>query len=107
MEPKFSTKPGDLLVIQMTNYAGIYIAEVLQEKPLRLKVEESGPNANLKEGGDFVIDAINSAIIQDEDESKSTALLREFKQRGYPLASGLRRLGVTNHQIREYFPAID
>ena len=85
---------------------GRYIAEVTQENPLRLKVEERGAFANLQDG-DFIINERDSAIIQDPDESRSTALLAEAKQNGHPFVSGLRKLGVTDGQLHEMLPVID
>jgi hypothetical protein len=90
----------------ITGSVSRYIAEVIQEGPLRLKVEENGPFANLK-NGDFIVNEFDSAIIQDEDGSKFDALLREAKNRGYPFRSGLKQLGVNDNRIHEILPADD
>lgn len=104
MEPVVSKKPGDLIVIMITGCTGRYIAEVIQEEPLRLKVEESGPYAHLKDG-DFIVDEFTSAIVQDENDDETRALLAEAKRRGHPFVSGLKQLGVNDGKMHEMLPA--
>jgi len=98
-----SKKVGDLLVIWVTSSLRAYIAEVIEESPLILKVKESGPYSRLKYD-DFVVLEKDSLRIQGDDET-STALLRETAQRGRPLISGLKRLGVEDDKLYEILPA--
>jgi len=102
-KPKYTTNVGDLVAVMITGSVGRYIAEVVQSEPLILKVEEYGPYAHLR-GDDFIINAWDSAIIQDLDESKSTALLKEAKERGHPFLSGLRKLGIGDGKMHEILP---
>lgn len=104
MEPVVSKKRGDLVVIMITGSTRFYIAEVIQEEPLRVKVDESGPYANLKDG-DFILDEFASAIIQDENDAKTAELLAEARRRGYPFLSGLELLGVSDGKMHEMLPA--
>ena len=97
-----SKKIGDLLVIWVTSSLRAYIAEVIGESPLILKVKEGGPYSRLKYD-DFVILEKDSLKIQGNDET-STALLREMAQRGKPLISGLKRLGVEDGKLHEILP---
>ncbi len=97
----YSTEVGKLLVIWLTGATRKYIAEVTQETPLRLKVQETGPYANLKEG-DFII--LKKESIRAQDDQESTQLLQEEQERGYPLISGLASLGVKDGKIREILP---
>ena len=97
----YSTEIGKLLVIWITSDTKKYIAEVIREAPLRLKVQEAGPYANLKDG-DFIILKKDSVRIQDDQMSEQ--LLREQCELGYPLISGLASLGVMDGKIREILP---
>ncbi|HBT80608.1 MAG TPA: hypothetical protein DEB13_01550 [Candidatus Yanofskybacteria bacterium] len=101
-QTRASKKVGDLLVIWMTWSFRVYIAEVVEESPLVLKVQESGPRSRLKDD-DFVVLEKDSLRIQGDDEI-STALLRETTQRGKPLISGLKRLGVEDGKLHEILP---
>jgi PleD family two-component response regulator len=94
----YSTKKGQLLVIWITSTIGQYIAEIISEDPLKLKVTENGPLANLKDG-DFGIKEEESAEIQDD--AKSILLLRRFTNSSLPLKSGLKKLGVTDNRLHQ------
>lgn len=100
-EYNFSTDVGKHLVIMITCMRHTYIAEVTQKEPLRMKVEESGPYAHLKDG-DYIIIRSDSEQIQDDD--RSTALLKEYVDRGHPLVSGLKSLGVKDNKLRMILP---
>ena len=82
---------------------GTYIAEVIEENPMKLKVQETGPFANLKEGSDFVILTDKSILIQDEKCTQE--LLRHQYESGRPLLSGLKSLGVDDGEIHQILPA--
>jgi len=101
-QTRASKKVGDLLVIWLTSSIRMYIAEVIEESPLILKAEESGPYSRLRDD-DFVILERASIRIQGDDET-SMALLRERVQRGSPLISGLKRLGVEDSKLHEILP---
>ncbi|KKR14320.1 MAG: hypothetical protein UT43_C0028G0012 [Parcubacteria group bacterium GW2011_GWC1_39_29] len=79
-----SKKIGDLLVIWVTSSLRAYIAEVIGESPLILKVKEGGPYSRLKYD-DFVILEKDSLKIQGND-------------------SGLKRLGVEDGKLHEILP---
>jgi len=102
-EFKCSTKVGSLLIVQITDRGGNYVAEVIEEEPLRLKVTETGPFSNLKDG-DFVIREDQSCFAQDE--SASQKLLSDAVEKGSPLLSGLASLGITDGKIHELFPVV-
>lgn len=97
----FSTDVGKHLVIMITCETAIYIAEVTQKDPLRMKVMESGPFSKLKDG-DYII--IESDSEQIQDDSRSTELLKEYAERGHPLISGLKSLGVKDDQLYTILP---
>lgn len=94
---------GSHLVIQITGSHETYIAEVTQEQPLCMKVEENGPLANLKDG-DYIIMESLTEVIQGPDDA-CTALLRERAERGHPFVSGLRSLGINDDKLHEILPA--
>lgn len=100
-EFKCSTKVGSLLIIQITGRGGNYVAEVIEEEPLRLKVTEAGSFSNLK-NEDFVIRENESCLAQDENSSQK--LLSDAVLKGNPLLSGLASLGITDGTIHELFP---
>jgi len=101
LKNSYEKKVGNNLVIMIIGRTGRYIAEVIQEEPLRLKVEEEGPFANLR-CDDFIINDLDSAQIQDEE--KSTELLREAQKLGHPFVSGLKSLGVADGKLHEILP---
>lgn len=94
---------GSLLIIWITGDTQKYVAEVLQEKPLYLKVTENGPFNCLKPG-DYIIDENLSEKAQGT-ELQQQELLQEMVTRGTPLASGLASVGVTDDTIHELFPS--
>lgn len=99
---KASRGVGSFLVIMITGIVRMYIAEVIQEGPLMLKVEESGPYSRLK-GEDFVVFEKDSLRLQGDDSSIQD-LLHEAVQRGKPFCSGLKRLGVEDGVLCEILP---
>lgn len=100
-EFKCSTKVGSLLIIQITGMGGDYVAEVIEEEPLRLKVTETGPFSNLK-SEDFIIREDQSCLAQDDNTSQK--LLFDAVLKGIPLFSGLASLGITDGKIHELLP---
>ena len=99
---KASRGVGSFLVIMITGIVRMYIAEVIQEGPLMLKVEESGPYSRLK-GEDFVVFEKDSLRAQVDDLT-ARALLVEALERGRPLRSGLKKLGVEDGVLHEILP---
>ena len=97
-------KIGSYLVIQITGETKRFIAEVAQENPLILKVEESGPYSALK-SGDFILDEDLSKKIQDPQQEK--VVLEEAVARGCPFVSGLASLGVSDGKLHSIFPSSD
>lgn len=101
MSDPCSKNVGDLLVIFITGSKHRYIAEVVDENPLKLKVTESGLFANLKHG-DFIILEDESLQLQGDDTCQD--LLRESKEKGHPLISGLRSVRVEDDELHEILP---
>lgn len=103
MKPKseYSMSVGSLLVIQIVNLRFRYVAKVISEDPLRVKVKETGPLANLKEDDIIVCE---SETVEAQDESKNAELLRRFVQNGTPLRSGLKDFGVEDGRFYELLP---
>lgn len=89
---------GSYLVISITGCLPSYIAEITQEEPLRMKVQETGPYAGLREG-DYIIHETMSKMIQDPKQQD--VLVRERVDRGQPLISGLASLGITDDELHE------
>lgn len=102
-ERKVSKKMGDLLVVWITGMTGRYIAEVIREEPLRVKVTETGPFADLREYGDFGVMKMESLKIQ-EDGSDAEIFLEEQNAAGRPLVSGLARFGVDDGKLYVIVP---
>ena len=96
------TTVGSYLVIWITGGVRQYIVEVVEEEPLVLKIEESGPCSRLREG-DYIIDETLSERIQKDGDD--TKVLQEAVDRGHPLCSGLRSLGVEDDKIHDILPA--
>lgn len=99
-ERELSKKVNDLLVVWMTGMTGRYIAEVIKEEPLLVKIMEVGPYTDLREYGDFGIMRHESLMIQDKDIKKVGEFLKGEMDAGRPLVSGLARFGVTD--MRRY-----
>ncbi len=97
-----SKKLGDFLVIWITGSLRKYIAEVTNEDPLILKVEETGPYARLKDG-DFIVLEHYSIECQSDGEDAQN-LLRQAVERGKPIVSGLKSLGVEDGTLHEILP---
>jgi hypothetical protein len=100
-----SKKVGDLLVIWITGMTGQYIAEVIQENPLRVKVMETGPFTDLREYGDFGVMKPESLKIQDKDRKIVNEFLEEQIDADRPLISGLARFGVTDEGLYTIIPS--
>ncbi len=101
---KYTTNVGDLVVIWITGMLGSYIAEVTQSKPLRLKVEESGPLAHLKEHGDFGIKKNETIVAQMDEKYNTCNFVKEEQEAGRRVISGLKRMGVNDGKLHEILP---
>ncbi|MBI5732664.1 hypothetical protein HY967_01750 [Candidatus Jorgensenbacteria bacterium] len=93
---EYSAKVGDFIIIFITAMAHKYIAEVTQENPLRLKVQEDGPLANLQ-GEDFVI--LTRVTREFQKNPKET--VQQAKDSGKPFVSGLKCFGITDRHLYE------
>lgn len=89
-------KKGQYLIIWITGMLGHYIAEVVEENPLVLKVEEEGPFSRLR-GDDFGV--VEEESLEFQDKEKAEELVRKYAQRPKPLASGLRGLGIDDGKL--------
>lgn len=98
----YTIKPGAYLIVWLTGQTRKYIAEVTQVEPIKVKVTETGPQANLKDGDFIIIDDL-TAQVQGGHKRQQKLLLR-FKFFGHPLLSGLKSLGITDGKIHEILP---
>jgi len=98
-EYTYTTNVGDYVVIWITGNAVKYIAEITQEEPLQMKVQETGPFAYLK-AGDFIVLTYETSQIQESQDACDT-LLKEYKDKGHPLISGLASLGIKDDNLYE------
>ena len=94
--PELSKKKKGSLIIWITGMLGHYIAEVLEENPLVLKVEEEGPFSRLR-AGDFGI--VEDESLEIQDETKAGELVQRYAPKRLPLTSGLRSLGVEDGKL--------
>lgn len=83
----YSTRVGDFLIIWITGFVRLCIAEVTNENPLQMKVTESGPFSNLKDG-DFIIKAEYTTQFQKDND----AFLKECKKKSWDVFSGLAKI---------------
>lgn len=95
------TSVGSYLAIQINSIPGCYIAEVIEESPLVLKVEEEGSFSRL-ESDDCVIMHSESERLQDPKQE--ALVLHEAIGRANAFQSGLRSLGVTDGKLHEIGP---
>lgn len=93
---------GSLLIIMVTGEAQLYVAEVVQESPLYLKISEDGKSSRLKPG-DYIINEELTKRVQGT-EAEQQELLREMVANGTPLASGLKSVGVESGKIERLNP---
>ena len=98
-----NTQIGSYLIIRIAGDLQLYLAEVIQENPLQLKVTEDGPYGKLT-FDDFIIDNKKSKLIQGTEEEQQK-LFTEMVNRGKPLASGLSSIGIVDNKIRQILPA--
>jgi len=96
---EYTIKPGAYLVVWLIGETRKYIAEVKQVEPLRLKIQESGPLANLKEGDIIVLDEDTAQIQSDQRRQQKLFMRNKFY--GHPLLSGLKSLGVADDKLHE------
>lgn len=102
MEEKFSKKKGSLLVVWLSGSTSKFVAEVIEEYPLKLKIQEEGPWSSLKDG-DFIILERETIIIQ-KDDNNTQELLKKAVDEGKPFVSGLKRFGIIDDMLYEILP---
>lgn len=100
---EYTTDVGDFLVIWLTCHLNKYIAQVVQTDPLRLKVQESGPYANLKDG-DFGIMAQESEMLQLDVKNDTCIFLNQEQTAGRKVYSGLIAVNVIDNRLHEILP---
>ena len=104
---KYGTQVNDFLVIQLVGDLNTYIAQVVQADPLRVKVTEAGPHANLIEE-DFVIKAQQTLMIQQDARDDTCVFLQQQLDAGRKVYSGLESLGVSGgRSMRDILPPQD
>jgi len=103
-ETPISLEVGQYLVIWITGVIGTFIAEITQEDPLEMKVEETGPYARLKYG-DFIIQNEDTRLLRKDDAENTCVFLEREQQAGREVISGLKSLGVTDGKLLCLLPA--
>lgn len=83
----YSAKVGDLLVVWITGFFRLCIAEVTKENPLQMKVTESGPFSNLKDG-DFIIKEEYTVEFQKDNDT----FLKKCEKKNWDIFSGLAKI---------------
>ena len=96
---RFNLDQGSYVIIDIVGSTATYIAEVISEIPLMLKVEENGPYAHLKQG-DFIIHDKETKKFQ-KDYKK---FLKEAQNNNRTIISGLKSIGIKNGQLHEVLP---
>jgi hypothetical protein len=102
-DAKYTLNPGQYLSFWIVGMMNEYIGEVITSDPLRVKVQESGPFANLHED-DIIIWEWETAVIQNGSQEETDALFAHHKERKRPYISGLKSLGVTDGELHEILP---
>jgi hypothetical protein len=97
----YTTKRGDYVVISIEGYIPHFIAQVVMEDPLYVKAKESGPLYRIRPGEYTILEEETSRL---QNDHLRNGLLRERKDAGRPLISGLRSLGVTDDDFYEFLP---
>lgn len=92
-------KVGELVVLWITGMTPLFIGKISLEEPLRIKVTEEGPMANLKEG-DFIIREIHTRLFQYDQKSGTHHFLMGCRSRGQKVGTGLSEMGVTDNSLR-------
>ena len=95
--------PGQHVVIMITGEIPRFIAEVINEDPLILKVQEDGPYAKLKDE-DFIL-CEKETLLAQGTEAEQMMLLKSAVGNGHPFVSGLKSLGVTDGILYHVLPA--
>ena len=78
----------------------MFIAEVLTQEPLTLKICEEGVMAKVK---DFIIWEKETIQFQQSNE-EAYKLMAKYIEKGFPLLSGLKSLGVEDGKLHEILP---
>ena len=99
----YRTEVGSLLVVSLPSVIREYIAQVTSCDPLLMKIEETGPYSKIK-GYEVIIHEEKTVVLQGEDQDAWNAILRESKERGHAIVSGLKVLGVEDGKLREMLP---
>ena len=97
-ETPIKMEVGQYLVIWITGVIGTFIAEITQEDPLEMKVEETGPYARLKQG-DFIIQEADTRLFQKDAVEDTCVFLEQEQQADREVISGLKSLGVTDGRL--------
>jgi len=102
-EKSFTTNVGDYLVIKITGGTELYIAEVIQSKPLQMKAEEIGAFSYLK-AGEYIICEEHTVKLQEDRKNEGSVFLEEMKNKGIKPLSGLKSLNVVSGKLHEILP---
>ena len=95
---------GTYVAGMIVGIPALCIAEVIQEEPLILKVEETGSCSKLNIA-DFVLDNVATPVFQSDDQHKIDIVLQEAVDNNNPFMCGLKSLGVKDGVVRIMHPA--
>ncbi|MCF6276262.1 MAG: hypothetical protein L3J07_00240 [Candidatus Magasanikbacteria bacterium] len=102
-EHLYTTHEGDFLVVMLVGVIPLCIAEVVESYPLKLKVCEIGPFANLTRS-DFIIQPKDTKLLQDDYFKGTDIFLSSVYGVGGKVLSGLRSLGAGGQKLWEILP---
>ena len=101
----FTTEVGDFLIVYVVGVPQIFIAEVTQSSPLRMKIHEKGGlYDDLGHDAVMISDWRTEQFQRDVIEDTNT-FLEEQAEKGLKIASGLESLGVTDNTLQSILPA--
>ena len=100
---KYSVAKGKFLVIWITGMIGDYIAEITQKEPLKMKVEESGPFAHLRDG-DYIICASQTIEFQADVDSDTNNYLERADRDKVDVTTGLHSMGIEDGKLHYIHP---
>lgn len=98
----YTINVGDFVVGWIVGDVNHYIAEVIKSTPLRVKIIENGPYANV--GNDFVLLEGATEMLQADCRNKTNNYLEEVQKNNKKVYSGLKKMGVTDNQLHEILP---
>lgn len=100
---KYSVAKGKFLVIWITGMIGDCIAEITRVKPLKMKVEESGPFAHLRDG-DYIIREPQTVEFQADVDNDTNNFLERAEREKFDVITGLHSMGIKDGKLHYIHP---